>query len=271
MNVNTVSFFAAFAAGLLSFLSPCVLPLIPSYVTFLTGLSLEDAQNARRTAMVHAVLFVLGFSLIFLALGAGATALGSLLFEYRQIMSRVLGVLVLVMGLYLMGIFNIGFLARERRVHLSDKPVGYLGSVLVGIAFGLGWSPCIGPLLGTILGATMTYTPDMQRGMLLLGAYSFGLAVPFLLAALLLRRFLEFFAKARKMMVWIQRVSGALLVIVGLLMITNYFSVLGSYLMSLTPNFLLKYLIDHPSPVTRLTRYTAGHARRVHRFEWASR
>ena len=128
----------AFTAGLLSFLSPCVLPLIPSYLTFITGLSLDDVQRARRAALVHSLLFVAGFSLIFLALGATATLLGRLLLTNRVWISRAGGVLVIVFGLYLLGAFNLGVFARERRVHLADKPVGYLGTVLVGIAFGAG-------------------------------------------------------------------------------------------------------------------------------------
>ena len=144
----TLGLAIAFTAGLLSFLSPCVLPLVPSYVTFITGLSLEDVSKARRSALVHAVLFVLGFSLIFLALGAGATMLGRVLLAYRDWITRVGGVLIIVFGLYLLGVFNIGAFARERRFHLADKPVGYLGTVLVGIAFGAGWTPCIGPMHG---------------------------------------------------------------------------------------------------------------------------
>ncbi|HEX5581604.1 MAG TPA: cytochrome c biogenesis protein CcdA [Gemmatimonadaceae bacterium] len=227
----------AFTAGLLSFLSPCVLPLVPSYVTFITGMSLEDVQRARRSALVHALLFILGFTLIFLALGAGATLLGRVLLAYRDWISRVGGVLVIVFGLYLLGGFNIGAFARERRFHLADKPVGYLGTVLVGIACGAGWTPCIGPILGTIL----TYAAseaDMSRGLQLLGAYSFGLAIPFLLAALLVQHFLAFFGRIKRQLVWVSRAAGVLMIAVGLLMVTNYFTILASYLQALTPEFL---------------------------------
>ncbi|MFN8572009.1 MAG: cytochrome c biogenesis protein CcdA, partial [Gemmatimonadaceae bacterium] len=134
----------AFTAGLLSFLSPCVLPLIPSYITFITGLSLDDVGKARRAALIHGVLFVLGFSLIFLALGASATLLGRILFTKRDWLARIGGVIIIVFGLYLLGILNIGAFSRERRMHIADKPAGYLGTVLVGIAFGAGWTPCIG-------------------------------------------------------------------------------------------------------------------------------
>jgi cytochrome c-type biogenesis protein len=227
----------AFTAGLLSFLSPCVLPLIPSYVTFVSGLSLEDVPRARKTALVHAVLFVLGFSLIFLALGATATALGRLLVVNRAWISRVGGVLVVLLGLYLLGVFNMQSLARERRVQFSDKPLGYLGSVLVGVAFGAGWSPCIGPILGGILTYTATQT-ELRRGLLLLGAYSLGLAIPFLIAAVAVDRFISAFQRFRSKLIWVDRVAGALLVVVGVMMMTNYFVVLTGYLQGLTPAVL---------------------------------
>ena len=236
---GTASFGLAisFTAGLLSFLSPCVLPLIPSYVTFITGLSLEDVQRARRTALVHSVLFVLGFSLIFLALGATATVLGRVLLAHRVWLSRVGGVMVILFGLYTLGALNVGALARERRVHLADKPVGYLGTVLVGIAFGAGWTPCIGPILGSIL-ILSSSSADLSRGLLLLTAYSLGLAIPFLLSALLVRQFLALFARMRRQMVWVTRAAGLLLVGVGLLMVTDYFTVLAGYLQGFTPEAL---------------------------------
>jgi cytochrome c-type biogenesis protein len=227
----------SFTAGLLSFLSPCVLPLVPSYVTFVTGLSLEDVQRSRKTALVHALLFVAGFTLIFLALGATATAVGRLLLVNRQWISRVGGVLVVLLGLYLLGAFNMRFLARERRIHIGDKPLGYLGSVLVGIAFGAGWSPCIGPILGGILTYTATQT-ELQRGLLLLAAYSLGLAIPFVIAAVAVDWFITAFQRFRSKLVWVDRVAGALLVIVGVLMMTNYMTVLSGYLQALTPSAL---------------------------------
>lgn len=227
----------SFTAGLLSFLSPCVLPLVPSYVTFITGLSLEDVTRARRAAFVHALLFVLGFTLIFLALGASATALGRLLFTQRVWISRIGGALVVLFGFYLLGAFNAGFLARERRVHFADKPVGYLGTLLVGIAFGAGWTPCIGPILGAILALTAS-TADLRQGLLLLGAYSLGLAVPFLVSALAVERFLSTYRRVRSHMAIVSRASGALLIGVGLLMMTSYFTRLAGYLQALTPDVI---------------------------------
>ena len=233
--------FIAFTAGLLSFLSPCVLPLIPSYVTFITGLSLEDVTRARRTALVHALLFITGFTLIFVTLGATATTLGRLLLRYRYVVSSVGGALIIVFGLYLLGVLNIAAFMRERRVHLAEKPLGYLGTVVVGIAFGAGWSPCLGPILGAIL-ALAANTNDLSRGILLLFCYSLGLAVPFLVAALFVEKFLAFFARHKGKMIWVNRVAGALLIFVGVLMVTNRFALLATKLQQWTPEFLLRRL-----------------------------
>lgn len=233
----TVGFGIAFTAGLLSFLSPCVLPLVPSYVTFITGLSLDDVQRSRRAAMVHALLFILGFSIIFVAMGATATILGRVLLVYREWITRVGGALVIVFGLYLLGVFNIGFFNRERRVHLADKPLGYFGTVLVGIAFGAGWTPCIGPILGSIL-AYSTSQADVRQGVGLLSAYSLGLAVPFFLAAVTVERFLGVFSWLRKHMVLMNRIAGILLIVVGLLMVTDYFTWMAMALQEYTPDFI---------------------------------
>ncbi len=239
METPTFGVLIAFSAGLLSFLSPCVLPLIPSYVTFITGLSLDDVQHARKAALIHGSLFVLGFTLIFLAMGAGATMLGQVLIQNRDWISRVGGVVIIVFGLYLLGVLNIGFLSRERRFHVADKPVGYLGTMVVGVAFGAGWTPCLGPILGSILLYTGTQA-DLGRGMLLLFAYSLGLAVPFLISAIAIERFTVFFQKMRKQMMWISRISGAVMIVIGMMLVTNYFTVLASWLTTLTPEFLLE-------------------------------
>jgi cytochrome c-type biogenesis protein len=225
----------AFSAGLLSFLSPCVLPLVPSYVSFITGLSLEEMRSARRTALVHALLFVLGFSLIFIALGATASVLGRVLFVARVWIARVGGALIIAFGLYLLGVFNVRVLSQDRRIHLADKPLGYLGTVLVGIAFGAGWTPCIGPILGSILIYTSS-TADLHRGLLLLTAYSAGLAIPFIVAALAIDRFLAVFARYRGAIKWVNRIGGVLLIAVGLLLVTSYFTVLAGWLQALTPD-----------------------------------
>jgi cytochrome c-type biogenesis protein len=229
--------FVAFLAGLLSFLSPCVLPLVPSYIGFLTGMTLPEMTGRRRIALLHAVLFVAGFSLIFILLGASATALGGALKYYQAWIARVGGVLVILFGLLCLGVVKAGFLEQERRLQLQHKPVGYLGSVLVGMAFGAGWTPCIGPVLGAILSLAAT-SDSVPRGMLLLGVYSAGLAVPFLLAALAVESFLEWFQRFRRYLPWVMRVSGVLLIFVGILMATGQFTRLAGWLQGLTPAFL---------------------------------
>jgi cytochrome c-type biogenesis protein len=237
MEGTSLGLTIAFGAGLLSFLSPCVLPLIPSYVTFITGLSLEDVQKSRRAALIHSLLFVLGFTLIFLALGATATALGQLLGYQRVWITRVGGVLIIVFGLYMLGVFNISLFSQERRIHIANKPIGYLGTLLVGIAFGAGWTPCIGPILGSILTYAAS-SADLSRGIWLLLAYSLGLAVPFLLSAIAVERFLDFFSRMKRQMGWITRTSGVLMIAIGILMVTNYFTVLAAVLNQYTPEFL---------------------------------
>jgi cytochrome c-type biogenesis protein len=236
-----VALTVAFGAGLASFLSPCVLPLIPSYITFITGMTLDDVQRARRVALIHAVLFVVGFSLIFLALGASATFLGRLLVTYRVWISRVGGLLVLAFGLYLLGVFNLDAFSRERRFHVTDKPLGYLGTVVVGIAFGAGWTPCIGPILGSILTYAATQE-QLGRGVILLGAYSLGLAIPFLIAAVAIEWFLRAFGAIKRQMQWITRVSGAALVVLAVLMMTDYLRVITNVLQAWTPAALRNLL-----------------------------
>lgn len=232
-----VSFAVAFAAGLLSFLSPCVLPLIPSYVGFLTGLTVEEMQRRRGAALLHAAWFVAGFSFIFMALGASASALGNLLLQYQVWLGRVGGVLVLLFGLYLLGVLRPAFLMRERKIELASKPIGYVGSALVGMTFGAAWTPCIGPILGGIL-TLAAARGSVTQGTLLLGVYALGLAVPFLITAFALDRFLAWFQRFRPYIVWVDRVAGALLVLLGILLVTDRFTLLASWLQGLTPEFL---------------------------------
>jgi len=232
-----VSFAVAFAAGLLSFLSPCVLPLIPSYVGFLTGLTVEEMQRRRGVAVLHAVWFVAGFSFIFMALGASASALGNLLLHYQVWLGRIGGVLVLLFGLYLLGVLRPAFLMRERKIELASKPIGYVGSALVGMTFGAAWTPCIGPILGGIL-TLAAARGSVTQGTLLLGVYALGLAVPFLITAFALDRFLAWFQRFRPYIVWVDRVAGAMLVLLGILLVTDRFTLLASWLQGLTPEFL---------------------------------
>jgi cytochrome c-type biogenesis protein len=214
-----------------------VLPLIPSYVSFITGMQIDEVQKSRRVALVHSLLFVAGFTIVFMLLGATATVLGRVLFHYRDWVGRIGGVLVIILGLYLLGVFNMTALARERRVHIATKPLGYLGTVLVGMAFAAGWTPCIGPILGSVLTYTAS-SADLDRGLLLLFAYSMGLAVPFLLAALMIDRFMGLFQRWRGGLLWMSRISGILLIIVGILMVTGTMTTLSGWLQQWTPEFL---------------------------------
>jgi cytochrome c-type biogenesis protein len=218
-----------------------VLPLVPSYVGFLTGMTLPEMENRRRVALLHALFFVAGFSLVFILLGASATALGRALNYYQVWLQRIGGLLIIGFGLVSLGVFTPSWLTRERRLQLEHKPVGYLGSSLVGMAFGAGWTPCIGPVLGAILGLAAT-SADLSRGMLLLAVYSAGLAVPFLIAAVAVEQFLDWFQRFRRFLPWVMRISGALLVLVGVLLLTGEFTRMAGWLQTLTPEFLRRQL-----------------------------
>ncbi len=240
---DSVGITIALTAGVLSFLSPCVLPLVPSYLSFVTGMSLEDLQEGfdRRRVMVHSALFVSGFTLIFVLLGASATFIGSFLLYNSDWIARIGGVIIIVFGLHLMGVFRLLPLMSEKRVHLANKPAGYVGTVAVGIAFGAGWTPCIGPVLGAIM--TMAASQEqVTAGMWLLFVYSMGLAIPFLLAALAMERFLRAFSRFRRFLPAIQIGAGALLVLLGILLVTGSFVVLAAWLNRFTPEFLLERL-----------------------------
>lgn len=221
----------AFTAGIFSFLSPCVLPLVPSYLTFVTGMSLEDLQEGvnRQATMVHATLFVLGFSLIFVLLGASASFLGQFFRHYELWIARVGGGVIMILGLHLTGVFRLTALLQEKRIHLRNKPAGYLGTVGVGMAFGAGWTPCIGPILGSIL-LYASLEATMTEGMLLLGTYALGLGVPFVGASVGLNWFLAGSVKARTWIVPLQRIAGTVLIIIGLLMVTGRFVTMTAFL-----------------------------------------
>ena len=221
--------FIAFLAGLLSFLSPCVLPLIPSYLSFITGVSVADlaqesvASGVRFRIGLHALFFILGFSAVFMTLGASATAVGGFLLEHQKILQRLGGLLVLVFGATLAGLLKIPFLSREKRVSLSNHPTGFAGSLAVGAVFAFGWSPCVGPILASILVLAGT-SERLSEGLLLLGAYSLGLAVPFFLAALATGYFLSAMKTLQKYLLVIERSSGVLLMVIGLLLLTGRFA-----------------------------------------------
>ena len=243
-----LSILVAFVGGLFSFLSPCVLPLFPSYLSFITGMSLEELQSTaaddgrrRRWILAHSLAFVAGFSVVFVAMGASFSALGQFLFDYRDRIRLMGGLLIIAFGLYVAGVLPLDFLGRYRRLQLRAKPAGLVGSWMVGVTFAIGWTPCVGPILGSILslaGAAET----VSTGVALLVAYSAGLALPFLLSSIALSAFLAVFRRFRPWIPVVERASGVLLVVVGVLVATNYFIVLNSYALSLTPQWLLKRL-----------------------------
>jgi cytochrome c-type biogenesis protein len=242
-----LSILVAFGAGLFSFLSPCVLPLFPSYLSFITGMSVDQLQSAasddrsRRWILAHSLAFVVGFSLVFIGMGASFSALGHLLFNYRDRIRLVGGLLIIVFGLYVAGVLPLGFLGRYQQIRLRSKPAGLVGSWVVGVTFAIGWTPCVGPILGSILSLAGT-AETVRSGVALLAAYSAGLALPFVLSSLALGAFLTAFRRFRPWMPVVERASGTLLVVVGILVATNYFIVLNSYALSLTPQWLLKRL-----------------------------
>jgi cytochrome c-type biogenesis protein len=224
---------AAFFAGILSFLSPCVLPLVPGYVSLISGASVEELQSSERrvlgTVMLHSVTFVLGFSVVFIALGAVATGVGQVVNEYHSLLSKVAGIIVIIFGLHLTGILKIKALYADKRLHDVKGSSSAVGSFAVGFAFAFGWTPCIGPILATILvlaGAQGT----VLKGIVLLAVYSLGLAVPFLLTSLGVDRFLVFYSRFRKHLHTVEVLSGILLIAIGVLIFLNNLRLLSGYL-----------------------------------------
>ena len=230
MDAGGVSFAVAFAAGVASFLSPCVLPVVPGYVTFVTGVTLEDARSpgasARGRAAVHAALFILGFSLLFVALGASATALGAVVRRALPLIQQLGGAVIVLFGLYMLGLVRMPLLMQEWRVQLAAKPAGMAGSVIAGVAFGAGWTPCIGPVLATILlYAGMSAT--VFHGAALLAAYAVGLGIPFFVAAVAFNWFLSRTRWLRRWLVPIERVAGAAMVVAGVLLFSGRFALMA--------------------------------------------
>ncbi len=234
-----VTIAAALAAGLISFLSPCVLPLVPPYLAYLAGASLErlaDAEPApavRRDAILAAVLFVAGFSSVFVALGAGASVIGGLMRLYSGELAIVAGVAIIIMGLHFLGLTPITLLHRQARLHIA-KPVGLWGAYVMGLAFALGWTPCIGPILAAIL-AVAASKATVAKGAGLLAVYSIGLGVPFILAALAVEPFAAFLARFRSHLRHVERVMGGLLVLTGIAFLAGFFTQLNNWLLELFP------------------------------------
>ena len=286
--VQSISIFVAFLAGFLSFVSPCVLPLIPSYVTFITGMTLEEFEDESRRkeiarrVIIHSIVFIIGFSTVFILMGASATYIGALLTKYQTIIRQAGGILVIFFGLYIteiyvkepvkkvfatgigfaalaflfnwapdfkdmfiklgafflvlyslmeIGIVKLDFLLMEKKIEMRDKPMGLLGTFLVGVTFAAGWTPCIGPILGSILVYASVQT-SIIKGVILLTAYSLGLGIPFFLSSIIINSFFIYFQKFRKWIRPLTIISGVLLIIIGVLLYTNYFTILSGLIES---------------------------------------
>jgi len=229
MGTETISYHLALLAGLASFFTPCVLPLIPAYFTFITGFSLDELTASKSSEMrikilLSTISYVLGFSLVFTLMGASASFLGGLIFQYKDVIMKVGGVIIVILGIHLMGLFNIPGLNMEKRFHVRNKPLHFLGTFFVGMAFGAGWSPCIGPLLGSIL-IVAGSKETIWQGVMLLSVYSLGLALPFILMSLFINFLLVFIQKATRVLAYVNIAAGVILVVVGTLLLTgNFFS-----------------------------------------------
>jgi cytochrome c-type biogenesis protein len=244
-ETTQISVLVAFGGGVFSFLSPCVLPLFPSYLSFITGMSVEELQavseSTRRRVLGHSFAFVLGFSAVFIAMGASLSAVSQVLIDYRDVVRWGGGLLIIGLGLYLTGLLRLRWLGRTQQLQLRAKPAGLAGSWLVGVTFAVGWTPCVGPILGSILTLAGT-TGTVSTGIALLGAYSAGLALPFLLSSLALGAFLASVRRFRPWIPVVERAAGVTLVAVGILVLTNSLVVLNAYAVRLTPGWLLERL-----------------------------
>jgi cytochrome c-type biogenesis protein len=250
MAGDSLNFGVAFLAGLASFLSPCVLPLVPPYLSYLTGATLDELtggdggeaaaanRDVVRRAVITAVLFVLGFSTVFIIMGSAATAIGQLFRQYIDVLAQVAGVLIIIMGLHFLGLFRIGFLLMERRVQVEAKPATRIGAYVMGLAFALGWTPCIGPVLSAILGIAAS-EESVSRGAFLLGVYSAGLGVPFVLAAFAMRPFLGFMRRFRRYLGLVEKAMGVFLIITGIMFITGGMQYVATWLLEIMPSWIL--------------------------------
>ena len=245
--MTDVNILVAFTAGIFSFLSPCVLPIIPSYLSFVSGVSLQEmraaqiASHIRKRVLLNSLPFILGFSLVFISLGASASFLASFFLGYRSLIRVLGGIFILAVGIYLLGVVKFSVLDRYLQIHLKDKPAGYLGSGLVGMTFGAAWIPCVGPILGAILTLAAT-SSEIGTGILYLGTYAAGLALPFFLSAVAVNSFFEFSQKFRRYLQAVHVAAGILLIVVGILLITDYMTLLNIYAIRFTPEWLIKRL-----------------------------
>jgi cytochrome c-type biogenesis protein len=233
--------FVALVAGIISFLSPCVLPIVPPYLAYMSGVSLQemnDTSRARRRAIGAALFFVMGLSTVFLLLGFTASLFASFFLQNQVIFTQIAGVVVMVFGLHFIGLFRIPFLDQEARLDAGDKGGSMAGAYVLGLAFAFGWTPCIGPQLGAILSLAATEA-SVARGTILLGVYAAGLGIPFLLAALFITQAMGVMTKIKRHMKAIERVSGALLIVVGIALMTGAFSAISFWLLEAFPALAL--------------------------------
>ena len=237
-----LSFGAAFLAGLISFVSPCVLPIVPPYLAWLSGLSFQEvsddeiAPEAARRIFMATLFFVLGFATVFIALGATASVIGQTVARYFDTLSIIAGIIILVMGLHFLGVFRIGFLYREARVSVDRKPAGPVGAYVMGLAFAFGWTPCVGPVLATILFIAGSQDTAL-RGALLLASYAAGIGVPFLIAGAFAARFIKVTQKFKRHMATVEKIMGGFLVLTGLLFITGQMSRIAQWMIDTFPAF----------------------------------
>ena len=235
-----VTYAGAFGAGLLSFLSPCVLPLVPPYLCFLGGVTLEQVtgdqtdQTVMRRVFIAAIAFVIGFSTVFVAFGATASVIGQLIADYMDVLSKIAGAVIIGLGLHFMGLLKMAFLYREARFHAENRPAGLVGAYIIGLAFAFGWTPCVGPVLAAILFVAGS-EDSVSQGASLLAVYSAGLGIPFLAAALLVNPFMAFMSRAKNHMQNVERVLGGLLVITGIMFITGTVSDAAFWLLEMFP------------------------------------
>lgn len=236
-----ISFLSAFGAGILTFLSPCILPLVPAYLCFISGSSLEQltnkeaSQDFKRSRVLWAgFAFVLGLSSIFIAMGAAATSLGQLIAQNKQTLSMIGGGIIMVFGLHYMGVFRLSFLNVEKRIHPEQKPAGLIGAYILGLAFGFGWTPCVGPVLSSIL-MIASGMGELKDGITLLAIYSAGLGIPFMIAAALSAQFMTFMGRFKKHLHKVEIAMGSLLVITGLLMLSGSLTYVTAWLLETFP------------------------------------
>ena len=223
----------AFGAGLISFLSPCVLPLIPGYVSFISGQSLKELLNSKRINFLPLILFCTGFSTVFIILGASASFLGQKLLQNSEILRIIAGIVIIIFSLQLVGLINISYLNLEKRFE-AKKSQNILFPYVIGLAFGFGWTPCIGPILGSIL-ALASIEETLSRAILLLSFYSLGLAIPFILSGYLIQRFLLFSKNFKKNINIISKIGGIILLVTGILILTNQLQAIGFYIIKIFP------------------------------------